>query len=348
MKVGIIGYAGCGKTTFFNALTGSDAEAQGGKTGRLNLRELKVPDERIDKLSAIFQPERTIYANIQLADIPGQAPGSGGGFDASFVAKMREVDLLAIVVRAFEDPYSPDAPRPVGEASDMLAELLLADLGVIERKIDRIKKDHSKATERELLEKLQAALEAEKWLRDIELSPQEIESLSSYSFLTLKPVLLVVNTPEAMADEASAAPVVAELATLGLPVFALSAKVEAEIAPLDPPEQLAFLSDLGIVGTARDRFIRSAYAMLDLISFFTVGEDEVRAWTIRKGSTAQEAAGKIHTDLAKHFIRAEKMTTADLLHFGSEAKGQEAGRFELKGKTYLPEDGDILHIRANA
>ncbi|MDX9723888.1 MAG: DUF933 domain-containing protein, partial [Myxococcota bacterium] len=261
---------------------------------------------------------------------------------------MREIELLVVVVRAFDDPYSPDAPRPTGEAADMLAELLLADLSVIERKLERMRKEHDKGQERELIQRLQQALEAETWLSELELNAQELESLSGYNFLTLKPVLVVANTDEDKAGKEASEEVEASMASLKHPVIALSAKVEAEIAQLPPDEQRAFLDDLGVPFSARDRFIRQAYAMLDLISFFTVGEDEVRAWTLRRGSNAQQAAGKIHTDLAKHFIRAERMTVDDILHYGSEVKVREAGKLELKGKTYIPEDGDILHIRANA
>ena len=345
MKVGIIGYAGCGKTTFFNALAAIAPEASSAK---INLREVKVPDERIDRLSALYQPQKTIYATISLVDLPGHSPGSGGGFEAQSLAKMREMDLLTIVVRAFPSHLHATQPNPKGEANAMLAELLLADQVMVERKLERMNKEKNKGPEKELMEKLHAALEQEIWLKDLDLTPNEIETLTGYRFLTLKPALVVLNTPEEMADDDSAAPLLDNLSALPCPVFPISAKVESEIALLDTPDQLSFLADLGIQGTAKNRFIRKVYHMLDYISFFTVGEDEVRAWTITKGQNAQQAAGKIHTDLAKHFIRAERMRSEDLLNMGSEAKVKEAGKFELKGKTYLPEDGDILHIRANA
>ena len=349
MKVGIIGYAGSGKTTIFNALTATDGDTTPGKPGRINLREVWVPDERIDQLSELYQPQKTIYAKVTLADLPGQAPGSGGGFDAQMVAKMREMELLVIVVRAFESPFALEAPNPTVELGSMLAELLLADLSIIERRIDRIKKDASLKQEKAFMERLQEALENETWLSELELSAQELESISGYRFLTLKPVLALVNTPEEAADEASAQAHLAPLKEeLGVEAFALSGQLESEIAALAEDEQRAFLEDMGIQGTARDRFIREVYGKLDLISFFTVGEDEVRAWPVSRGANAQEAAGKIHTDLSKHFIRAERMVWSDILEYGSEAKVKEAGRFELKGKTYIVEDGDILHIRANA
>ncbi|PJB38806.1 MAG: redox-regulated ATPase YchF [Deltaproteobacteria bacterium CG_4_9_14_3_um_filter_63_12] len=347
MRVGIIGFAGSGKTTIFNALAGIGGDVAPGKAGRINLREVQVPDARIDKLSLMYQPKKTIYASIQLADLPGQAPGSGGGFDANSIAKMREMDLLVIVARAFDNPYINAPIDPASEIGGMLAELLLADYTVVEKKVMRLRKEAAKGTERDLFEQLFATLEAEQWLSTLELSEQSLELLTGFRLLTLKPVLVVLNTPEDKADHDSASELIEPLSSFEAPIFALSAKLEAEIAELDPEEQLAFLAEIGIQGTARDRFIRAAYKSLDLISFFTVGEDEVRAWTVQRGANAQTSAGKIHTDLSKRFIRAEHMTCADLIELGSEAKVKEAGKFSLKGKEYITQDGDILHIRAS-
>lgn len=342
MKVGIIGYEGSGKTTIFGALSGADpAELVKQKQ---QIREVRVPDKRIDALSAMYQPKKTIYATIQFVDVMSGA-AIGKGLDGSILAKIREVDLLAIVVRGFSNGY--DEADPKREAQAMLSELLLSDMEIVERKVARMQKEKVSDQEKALFRKLQAELENEKWLKDMGLDKSELELLRGYQFMTLKPVIIVANVDESEADESRSAGVAQKLG-LNEPTFVLSARAESDIAQLPEEDQADFLADLGIKATARDRFIRAAYEMLDLISFFTVGEDEVRAWTVKNGSTAQESAGRIHTDLAKHFIRAERMASADLLELGSENAVREAGKFKLEGKGYLTQDGDILHIRANA
>ena len=342
MKVGIIGYEGSGKTTIFAALSGVDPEeiiAQ-----KQKIREVIVPDKRIDALSEMYHPKKTIYATIQFVDVMSGA-AIGKGLDGTVLGKIREADLLAVVVRGFSNGYSDADPKR--EAQSMLSELLLSDMEIVERKVARMQKEKVSDQEKALFLKLQAALESETWLKDLNLEANEIEMLRGYQLMTLKPAVIIVNVDESEADEAHAAEVSARLG-LKEPTFVLSARVESEIAQLPEEDQADFLADLGIKATARDRFIRAAYQMLDLISFFTVGEDEVRAWTVKKGATAQESAGRIHTDLAKHFIRAERMASSDLLELGSEAAVKEAGKFKLEGKGYLTQDGDILHIRANA
>lgn len=342
MKVGIIGYEGSGKTTIFAALSGVDPEeiiAQ-----KQKIREVIVPDKRIDALSEMYHPKKTIYATIQFVDVMSGA-AIGKGLDGTVLGKIREADLLAVVVRGFSNGYSDADPKR--EAQSMLSELLLSDMEIVERKVARMQKEKVSDQEKALFLKLQAALESETWLKDLNLEANEIEMLRGYQLMTLKPVVIIVNVDESEADEGHAGEVSARLG-LKEPTFVLSARVESEIAMLPEEDQADFLADLGITATARDRFIRAAYQMLDLISFFTVGEDEVRAWTVKKGATAQESAGRIHTDLAKHFIRAERMASSDLLELGSEAAVKEAGKFKLEGKGYLTQDGDILHIRANA
>ena len=331
MKVGIIGYEGSGKTTIFGALSGADpAELLRQKQ---QIREVRVPDKRIDALSAMYQPKKTIYATIQFVDVMSGA-AIGKGLDGSILGKIREVDLLAVVVRGFSNGY--DEADPKREAQAMLSELLLSDMEIVERKVARMQKEKVSDQEKALFRKLQT-----------ELEKSELELLRGYQFMTLKPVIIVVNVDESEADEAHSAEVAAKLG-LSEPTFVLSARVESDIAQLPEEDQADFLADLGITATARERFIRAAYSMLDLISFFTVGEDEVRAWTVKNGSTAQESAGRIHTDLAKHFIRAERMASSDLLALGSESAVRDAGKFKLEGKGYITQDGDILHIRANA
>ena len=319
MKVGIIGYEGSGKTTIFGALSGADPSLLGQQ--KQQIREVRVPDARIDALSAMYHPKKTIYAMIQFVDVMSGG-GIGKGLDAGVLAKIRE-------------------------AESMLSELLLSDMEIVERKVSRMQKEKASEQEKALFLKLQSNLESEIWLKDMGLDRSELDLLRGYQFMTLKPVIVLVNVDESEADEGHSEAVSARLG-LKVPTFVLSARVESDIAQLPESDQAEFLADLGIQATARDRFIRASYAMLDLISFFTVGEDEVRAWTIKNGSTAQESAGRIHTDLAKHFIRAERMASADLLELGSEAAVRNAGKFRLEGKGYITQDGDILHIRANA
>ena len=282
MKVGIIGYEGSGKTTIFGALSGADpAELLRQKQ---QIREVRVPDKRIDALSAMYQPKKTIYATIQFVDVMSGA-AIGKGLDGSILGKIREVDLLAVVVRGFSNGY--DEADPKREAQAMLSELLLSDMEIVERKVARMQKEKVSDQEKALFRKLQTELENEKWLKDMGLDKSELELLRGYQFMTLKPVIIVVNVDESEADEAHSAEVAAKLG-LSEPTFVLSARVESDIAQLPEEDQADFLADLGITATARERFIRAAYSMLDLISFFTVGEDEVRAWTVKNGSTAQE------------------------------------------------------------
>ena len=342
MKVGIIGYEGSGKTTIFGALSGVDPSEL--IQQKQQIREVRVPDKRIDALSEMYHPKKTIYATIQFVDVMSGA-AIGKGLDSSVLGKIREVDLLAIVVRAFSNGYSDPDPRR--EAQSMMSELLLSDMEIVERKVARMQKEKVSDQEKALFLKLQSTLENETWLKDLNLDKNDLDMLRGYQLMTLKPVVILVNVDESEAD-ANKADEVSKRLGLSEPTFVLSARVESEIALLPESDQADFLSDLGITATAKDRFIQASYRMLDLISFFTVGEDEVRAWTVKNGSTAQESAGKIHTDLAKHFIRAEKMTSADLLELGSESAVKEAGKFKLEGKGYITQDGDILHIRANA
>lgn len=344
MRVGIIGYEGSGKTTIFCALAGVDPEQA--QAQRSNIWEVKVPDTRIDQLSEMYQPNKTIYATVQFVDVMAQSAGTGKRLSPEVVAKIRECDLLAVVVRGFDSEY--DEAKPLEDAAGMISDLLLADMELVERKVARLQKDRASEQEKALFLRMQKALEEETWLKDLEFDKTEEELLKGYQLMTLKPVIVVVNVGEEHADESCATQFENLLASVKAPIFVLSGKVEGEISLMQAEDQEAFLSDLGIKATARDRFIRAAYKMLDLISFFTVGQDEVRAWTVKNGATAQESAGKIHSDLAKHFIRAERFSSADLLELGSEAKVKEAGKFELKGKTYITQDGDILHIRANA
>lgn len=352
MKVGLVGFAGSGKTTVFNTLTGLSAEVGSyGAREKANVGVIKVPDSRVDRLSELFKPKKQTYAEISFVDVAGpQAEDNSraaSGLDAKLVQHMREVDALVHIVRAFENQMLPQKPEPARDVRAFDDELMLTDLVQIESRLARLKKEKDSARESELMERLKAALEGEHPLRDVELSHEELGTIAGFRFLSLKPLLLLLNESE----EAVARGVPDELRDLArskqLDVIAMSGKVEMEIAQLEPQEQREFLQDLGIVEPARDRFIRAAYALLDLISFLTAGEDECRAWSIKRGTNAHKAAGAIHSDIERGFIKAEVIRFEDLAELGSEARCREHGKLRLEGKDYLVQDGDVIHFRFN-
>jgi ribosome-binding ATPase len=347
MKVALCGFPGSGKTTVFNALTGLQAQVGlGAKTGKQNLGVVRVPDARVDALSKLYLPKKTTYAEVSFVDVA--AGGTGRGLDVATIAAMRDGDALCQVARAFVDPQveAGAAADPLREIRDFETEMNLADLMVIEKKVERLRKgEKGQPREQELLERMKTHLEAEKPLRELPLAADEWAQFSGYRFLSQKPLLLVLNVAEEDVAKLAPAPIVAHAAEHGLGLLVLSGKVEMDIAQLDPSEQLDFARSLGLDEPAAGRFVRSAYALLDLISFLTVGPDEVRAWAIRRGTRAREAAGKIHTDLERGFIRAEVTRHEDLLALGSEAKCREVGKLRMEGKEYVVLDGDVMHVR---
>ena len=343
MKAGLVGYARSGKTTLFNALTG---QHKGGSTGRpqVNLGAIKVPDARIDALSAIFKPRKITYAEMRFVDVPGPA-GKGTGLDADSLRALAEVDAFCLVVRGFASADGTPAD-PERELRDFDAELVLHDLAIVEKRLDRLRKEHNRGTgEYHELERLHGHLDQGLPLRTMTWSDAEEKELGHFAFLSRRPLLVVVNAGE----EAAAAPpppgVEAAARERGAEVLSLCAAVEAEIAELDASEQPEFLASLGLSEPARARFIRAAYHLLDLVSFLTVGEDEVRAWPTRRGDRAPRAAGRIHSDLERGFIRAEVVHYDDFIALGSEAKARQEGKLRLEGKEYVVKDGDILNIR---
>ncbi|MGQ9897694.1 MAG: redox-regulated ATPase YchF [Acidobacteriota bacterium] len=351
MKVGIVGFAGAGKTTVFNALTGLTAEVGGyGSKERLNLGNIKVPDVRVDTLGDIYRTRKRTYAEVAFVDMAGPAEsGSTNGLDAKLVTAMRDVDALAQVVRAFPDPLGTRPTDPVADISSFDAELMLSDLIQVENRLARLKKDQkANPQERVLFERCQSALEAEQPLRALDFSDEERQLMAGFRFLSLKPHMILLNVAEA--DVAASIPPSIQTAaqTRAIPtIVAMCGQIEMDIAQLDPAEQEEFLRDLGLTAPARDRFIVAAYRMLDLISFLTAGEDECRAWPIKRGTKAQRAAGKIHSDIERGFIRAEVIAYEDFTLCGSEAKCKEAGKLRLEGKDYIVRDGDIIHFRFN-
>ena len=351
MKVGIVGLAGAGKTTVFNALTGLAAEVGYGGRDRANVGVIKVPDDRVDRLAGLFKPKKKTYAEISFVDVAGPEaePGerSHSGLDPKLVQHMRETDALVQVVRAFEGPYVTAAADPANEIRAFDDELMLTDLVQIENRLERLKKEKDSGREREALERLRSSIESATPLRDISLGADEIQIIAGFRFLSLKPLLLLLNVGEDRASASAPPEVTALAASKHLEVIQMSGKAEMDIAQLEPDEQREFLLDLGIAEPARNRFINAAYGLLDLISFLTAGEDECRAWPVRRGTTAHKAAGKIHSDIERGFIRAEVIRFEDLIEHGSEARCREHGKHKLEGKDYIVRDGDVVHFRFN-
>ncbi len=345
MRIGLVGFAGSGKTTVFNTLTGLAVPTTFG--GSVHLGTVKVPDPRIDTLSGIFKPKKTTYAEIVFADIPGEHGAEQKGLSRKALQQIRDQDVLCLVLRAFPNPAVEGTADPAADLERFHAECVLADLEIVERRLDRAKKEKTDALEVAAFELMRTTLEQERPLRSVPEANLHRDVLKGIAMLTDRPLLVVLNRSE---DEAAAPlpePLAARLAALDAAGVVLSASVEAEIARMDPADQPAFLADLGLAESALARFIRTAYGLLDLVSFFTVGEDEVRAWPIRRGTPARAAAGEIHSDLERGFIRAEVIPYAVFMELGSEHAVREAGRMQVQGKDYVVADGDIVHVRFN-
>jgi hypothetical protein len=345
MKVGLVGFAGSGKTTVFNTMTGLDVPV--GYGGELRLGTVKVPDARIDALSRIFQPKKTTYAEIVFCDVPGEHGADHKGLSRKAIQQIRDQDVLCLVLRAFPNPALEGPPDPAADVEAFHTECLLADLDVVERRLTRGKKDKPDPLELAAFETMKATLEAERPLRSLAPEALNRELLRGYGLLTDRPLLVALNRAEDEAAEPLPPALVTRLGELGAAGLVLSASVEAEIAHMVPSDRAAFLEDLGLAESALDRFIRTAYGLMHLISFFTVGEDEVRAWPIRRGTRARQGAGRIHSDLERGFIRAEVIPYDVFMEFGSEARVRDAGRQRVEGKDYEVADGEILHIRFN-
>lgn len=361
MQIGIVGLPMVGKTTIFNLLTGADIETSGYLTGKAdtNMAMAKVPDTRVDYLSEMYQPKKTTYARVQFSDLPGLVRGSsqGKGVGNRFLDAIRNSDLLVHVVRAFRDTNVPHADgdiSPLRDVETIYAELLLADLDLVEKRIKRIKEGKKikkdTAAKLEILAKLQDNLYNEVPVNRDELSEQEREMLQAYSFLSEKPLIIVVNTDEEQ-FRAGDYPRKEEMKALAVEkntrIIEVCGQVEMEIVQLPQEDRVLFMEDLGVKESGIDRLVRAAYDYLGLISFFTVGGDEVKAWTVKKDIAAVKAAGKIHSDLERGFIRAEVVHYDDLEQSGSMAAAREKGLVRLEGKDYIVKDGDIMNIRFN-
>jgi GTP-binding protein YchF len=365
MQIAIVGLARSGKTTVFNTLTRGSAETGGFGGMTVNVGVVKVPDERLTRLTELFKPKREVAADVTYIDLPAP-PGSADGIEAAEIpadqlARLRTAEELLHVVRAFEDPSVPHpdgSVDPWRDVEQLDLEFVLADLSVIEKRIEKLQTQghHGTPAEREandrelaVLEQLAPALREGRPIRDVELGDDEAKRVRGFRFLTEKPVLVLLNIGEA--DIPRAAEIVATFAARykhrHAQVEALSAKIEMEIGQLDPDEAEVFRADLGLTESSLERVIRLSYRLLGLISFFTAGPDETRAWTIPDGSTAVDAAAAIHTDLARGFIRAEVVPISDLLELGTMAEARKHGKLRSEGKQYQVKDGDTVEVLFN-
>ena len=358
MKTGIIGLPQVGKTSLFKILTKAKIEDRGYSSREAHLGIAKVPDERLDKLAALYQPKKTIYATVEYSDVA--ALSQEALKEAGFLATLRNMDALIHVVRAFEDdsiPHEKGSIDPLRDIKSVELDLIISDLGQVEKRMERVAKDMKKGRTSEL-EKEQALLirckdklEQEAPLRELEMTADEKRLVRGFTFLSQKPMLYVLNISEsetlgADLEAAVAKHSVAEVSgRSNAGATAICGKVEADLAEMPEEEAADFLASYGLTESGLHRLIRKSYELLGLISFFTAGEDECRAWTIPLGSKAPQGAGAIHSDLEHHFIRAETIRWDALLDAGSEAAARSRGTLRLEGKEYVVQDGDVMHIR---
>jgi ribosome-binding ATPase len=343
MRVGICGYPGSGKSTVWKAL------APGSREGRdVAFGNIKVPDDRVDFLSSVFHPKKTTYAEITFVDVGGSGGRAGGAFPPEVIQAMRNVDVLAHVVRGFPNPQLSSPPDPARDERMFNDELLLLDLGTLEKRDERFKKEAKKGLEVDANRKCIEHIEKGEPLRTLSLTEEDQRAMGpGIQLLSASPLITLYNfSEEAWADPKNGAlrdvrrgPISVSMAICGA--------IEAEIAALPPEEQTDFLQGLGIGEPARNGFIRAAYELLDLISFLTAGPDECRAWPIRRGTVARKAAGKVHSDIERGFIRAEIYRPQDLKTFGSEAALKAQGKIRVEGKDYVMQDGDVANFRFN-
>jgi len=359
MQIGITGLPYAGKSTLFATLLSRKSESETFHKKETEKGIVKVPDTRLDRLAEIFKPHRKVPATIEYLKVPGLEGQSSAakGLPVQFLANLKTVDVILLVVRAFDNPLYPHPLNridPLGDINFVNSEFLLSDLAIVESRIERLEKQLSKLhneayqKELELLFKCRNCLEDEKPLRTMTLSPEEDKLLRGFQFLTAKPLMIVFNIDEKeIAQAEEIAKRFAHLKTLNTTYTVLCAALEKEIAELDPVDQPLFLAELGITEPALNRLIRLSYELLGYISFFTVGEDECRAWTIIDGDNARKAGRAIHSDIERGFIRAETVHYTTLLKYGNLATCRTKGLIRSEGRDYIVKDGDVIEFRFN-
>ena len=346
MKVGITGFPGSGKSTIFQSLV---PNTRAGSTRGPVLGNIKVPDPRVDFLAEIFNPKKTVYGQINFVDVPGAGDPGAGVFPPQVVGEMRQTDVLVHVARCFDNPYTGDAADPHRDELAFRSELLLQDMAVLDKRLERLIKEHERGAEMALLERCIEILSDEVPLRHVEFDADERKLLRGFALLSAKPKVTVYNldedgwgdpameryrSPDAGDDPNEVA-------------LGLCGQMEADVAAMDPAEQAEFLDEFGLGEPARDQFIKTSYELLDLISFLTEGGDECRAWPVRRGTPAVRAAGKVHSDLERGFIRAEVIHWEDFVELKSEAAARKAGKLRVEGRDYTVRDGDLMHFLFN-
>ncbi len=368
MKVGIVGLPQVGKTTIFRLLTQGRVDTSSWGSGReAHIGIAHVPDARVDKLAEIIKPEKTTYATIEYVDLPGLSRGDGKAASAgqakemaTYLTSLKNVDALLHVVRGFEDASLPHVEGSVDPSRDIglfELEMIFSDLAAIEKRLERLAKDLKKTKspelemENDVLLRFKEALENEKPLRELELTPEEEKRIRGFTFLSAKPIVLVINVGD---QDAPKIPHVVEEFGLqkqasmrNVGITAVCGKIESEIAALPPEDARMFMEDLGISGNALDRIIQKSYDLLGVFSFYTAGEPEVRAWTIARNTTAAQAAGVIHSDIEKGFIKAEVVSYEDMLALGTFQAAKAKGVLRLEGKEYRVQEGDVILFRFN-
>lgn len=344
MRVGICGYPGSGKTTVFQALAPG---AKPNKSG-VSLGSIKVPDSRVDRLVAIFSPRKTVYAEIVFADVGNTAGPGAGAFPPAVLDHMRNMDVLVHVVRAFDNPMAENDANPGRDIGLFDDELILLDMALLERRTERWRKENRKGLEVQVNERMLEHLGEGRPLRTLDLDPAERSTLVGIQLFSIKPLILLHNLGEDQWDDDEFAEA-RSLRELGPNTWSMGicAQIEAELNELEPEERLEMLADLGLEEPAAATFVRTAYSLLDLISFLTFGPDECRAWPIRRGTVARKAAGKVHSDIERGFIRAEVSALPDLEELRTEAAMRAAGKTRLEGKEYVVQDGDLIVFRFN-